>query len=55
MTLARRALYSIGEIRITNKLYPEEGIVRLKKVIELEGGDVLANQARKLIEQASAK
>ena len=55
VTLARRALYSIGEIRIMHKLYPEEGLVRLKKVIELDGGDILANQARKLIEKASAK
>ena len=52
-TLARRALYSIGEIRINRNLNPEEGCVRLKKVIELGENDILASQARRLLAKAS--
>lgn len=50
-TLARRALYNIGEIRINNKLNMEEGVARLKKVIALGDKDILAMQARKMLEK----
>lgn len=51
-TLARRALYTIGEIRVNKHLNVEEGIARLNKVIELNGNDILAMQAKKMLEKA---
>lgn len=47
--IARRALYAIGEIRIRRGIEPEEGVKRLEKVIELDGSDLLATQAKKLL------
>ena len=52
-TLARRALYSIGEIRINRNMNPEEGCIRLKKVLQLADNDIIAVQAKKLLEKAS--
>jgi hypothetical protein len=50
-TLARRALYNIGEIRILKNVNPEEGKARLNKVIELNDKDILAVQARRLLDR----
>jgi len=47
----RKSLYRIGELRIRYNLKPEEGIRRLEKVIELGDHDILATQAKKLLEQ----
>ena len=52
-TLARRALYSIGEIRINRDMNPEEGCARLKKVLQLADNDIIAVQAKKLLEKAT--
>lgn len=51
--IARRALYNIGEIRLTCNLEPDDGVARLKKVIDLNGADLLAVQARKLLDKFS--
>jgi len=53
--LARRALFSIGEIRVNKQMNVEEGITRLKKVLELNDKDILAMQAKKLIEKNEVK
>ena len=50
VSLARRALFSVGEIRIGKNMDPEEGAKRLKKVVELNGDDILAKQAKKMLE-----
>ena len=52
--IARRALFTIGEIRIHSKIEPEEGIKRLQKVIELGDVDLLAKQAKKILESINA-
>lgn len=49
---ARRTLFQIGEIRLHYKLNPEEGIQRLRKVVELNGDDFVARQANKLMGNA---
>jgi ABC-type multidrug transport system fused ATPase/permease subunit len=51
--LARRALFNIGEIRVAKKLDREEGLRRLKQVLDLGDNDALAIQAKRLIEFAS--
>jgi hypothetical protein len=50
--IARRALYSVGEIRIRYGIEPDEGKQRLEKVIELGDGDLLATQAKRMLEKA---
>ena len=50
-TYARRCLYDIGEIRVTQNILKEEGIARLQKVISLGDGDILALQAKKLLQR----
>lgn len=52
--IARRALYTIGEIRIRYGIEPEEGRQRLEKVIELDDKDLLATQAKKLLGKANS-
>ena len=52
-TLARRAMFNIGEIRIRYKFEPEEGVKRLQKVVEMNADDLLAKQAKRLLERAS--
>ena len=54
VTLARRALYNIGEIRVNRNWNLEEGIARLNKVLELGDGDILAVQARKMLAKAES-
>ena len=49
--IARRALYSVGEIRIRYGIEPDEGKQRLEKVIELGDGDLLATQAKRMLEK----
>lgn len=49
VSFARRTLYNIGEIRVNQNIAMDEGIARLKKVIELGDKDILAAQARKLL------
>jgi len=51
--LARRALFNIGEIRVAKRLDREEGLRRLKQVLDLGSNDALAIQAKRLIELAS--
>jgi hypothetical protein len=50
--IARRALFTIGEIRINRKIEPEEGVKRLQKVVEMDGEDLLAKQAKRMLEKA---
>lgn len=52
VTLARRALYNIGEIRVNRNWDLDQGVARLKKVLELGDGDILAVQARKMLAKA---
>jgi len=47
---ARRILFVLGEISINNKIEIQEGISRLKKVIEMNENDMLAKQAKKMLE-----
>ena len=47
---ARRALYTLGETCVTNKIELEDGIKRLQKVIEMNGTDILAKQAQKILD-----
>ena len=54
VTLARRALYNIGEIRVNRNWDLEQGIARLNKVLELGDGDILAVQARKMLAKAES-
>ena len=54
VTLARRALYNIGEIRVNRNWNLEEGIARLNKVLELGDGDIIAVQARKMLAKAES-
>lgn len=54
-SIARRALYNIGEIRVLRAFDKQEGIRRLEQVINLNGSDVLAIQAKRLIERAQKK
>lgn len=51
VTIARRTLYNIGEIRILQNMEPEEGKKRLQKVVELGNNDILALQAKRLLER----
>lgn len=53
--IARRALFNIGEIRVLCKLDPEEGIRRLKQVIDMNSKDVLATHAAKMIQIAQSR
>lgn len=52
---ARRALFILGEISINNKIDIEDGVARLKKVIEMNGNDILAMQAKRMLESQSEK
>ena len=54
VTLARRALYNIGEIRVNRNWDLDQGVARLKKVLELGDGDILAVQARKMLAKAES-
>ena len=47
---ARRALYTLGETCVTNKIELEDGIKRLQKVIEMNGTDILAKQAQRILD-----
>ena len=47
---ARRALYTLGETCVTNKIEAEDGIKRLQKVIEMNGTDILAKQAQRILD-----
>lgn len=48
-TLARRALYILGEICVNNGIEQEDGIRRLQKVIEMNPNDILAMQAKRML------
>lgn len=52
---ARRALYTLGEVCVNNNIEREDGLRRLHKVIEMNGNDILAIQARKTLEAAGEK
>lgn len=47
---ARRTLYVLGETCVNHEIDIEEGYNRLRKVIEMNGNDMLAKQARHLLE-----
>lgn len=51
---ARRALFVLGEICINHKIELQDGISRLQKVIEINGNDMLAMQAKKMLEVQGA-
>lgn len=51
-SIARRALYNIGEIRILRNLDKKEGVRRMEQVVNLNANDVLAVQAKRLIQRA---
>lgn len=51
---ARRALFILGETCIRNKIELEDGKKRLQKVIEMNGNDILAKQAQKILESIPA-
>ena len=53
-SMARKALFLIGEIRICFDLNAEEGATRLQKVLELNDKDIIAAQARKLLEKKNS-
>lgn len=53
--VARRALFNIGEIRVLCNLDLEEGVRRLKQVIDMNGKDVLATHAAKMIQIAQSR
>jgi hypothetical protein len=52
---ARRALFILGETSISNKIEIDEGIKRLKKVIEMNDSDMLAKQSKKILDSISAQ
>lgn len=47
---ARRALYVLGETCVTNKIEIEDGMKRLQKVIEMNGDDMMAKQAQRILD-----
>ena len=47
---ARRALYTLGETCVTNKIELEDGIKRLQKVIEMNSTDILAKQSQRILD-----
>lgn len=47
---ARRALFVLGETCLNNKIEVQDGINRLKKVIEMNGNDMLAKQAKMMLD-----
>lgn len=47
---ARRALYTLGEICVNSNIEKEDGLKRLRKVIEMNGNDMLAKQANRMLE-----
>lgn len=51
--IARRAIFNIGEIRVLCNLNREEGVRRLKQVIDMNGNDVLAAHAAKILQIAA--
>lgn len=50
-SMARKALFHIGEIRVRCRLNPEEGKTRLKKVLELGDKDIIAVQTQKILDR----
>lgn len=52
---ARKILLYVGGIRLRKNLNPEEGILRLKKVVELKDDDLFAEQAKKLLAKFAPK
>lgn len=47
---ARRALFILGEICVINKIEIQDGILHLQKVIEMNGNDMMAKQARRMLD-----
>ena len=47
---ARRALFVLGETCVNHKIDVEEGIKHLQKVIEMNGNDITAKQAQKILD-----
>lgn len=53
--IVRRATYTIGETQVMNKIDIEEGLVILDNLIKENGKDVIAAQARKIIQQVEER
>lgn len=51
---ARRALYTLGEVCVNSNIEKEDGLNRLRKVIEMNGNDILAKQAKRMLEMHEA-
>jgi tetratricopeptide (TPR) repeat protein len=47
---ARRALYVLGETCVMSKIEVEDGLKRLKKVIEMNPNDILAKQCQRILD-----
>ncbi|MCF0221157.1 MAG: hypothetical protein HUK19_02575 [Fibrobacter sp.] len=52
---ARRALYTLGEICVNNKIELQDGINRLKKVIAMNDSDMMAKQAKRMLKALETK
>lgn len=50
-SMARKALFHIGEIRVRCNLDPAEGKIRLQKVLELGDKDIIAVQTQKILDR----
>ncbi len=50
---ARRALYALGETCVNSNIEKEDGLNRLRKVIEMNSNDILAKQAQRMLEMNS--
>lgn len=52
---ARRALYTLGETCVNSNIDKNEGLARLQKVIEMNENDILAMQAKRMLEMHGTK
>lgn len=52
---ARRALYTLGETCVNNNIEREDGFRRLEKVIQMNGNDMMAKQARHMLDMNKAQ
>ena len=50
--IARRAMLTIGEMRVTHNIEFDEGVKRLQKVIEMNSEDLIAKRAKQMLEKA---
>ncbi|MCF0223413.1 MAG: hypothetical protein HUK20_04025 [Fibrobacter sp.] len=52
---ARRGLFILGEICVNNKIELQDGINRLKKVISMNETDMMAKQAKRMLDSIKAE